>query len=118
MPMRAEKIARQYLREISTVINTEVKDPSLGFVTVTDVKMSRDLSRATIFVSILGEEQDKKNTIAALKRAKGFIRREMAGRVRLRFAPELEFELDISAEDLNKTLQLIESIEKGKKGEK
>ena len=118
MSIRTEKIAKAYQREISNVINLEIKDPSLGFVTITKVEVKGDLSKVTVFVSILGEEKDKKNTIAALKRAKGFIRKEMAARVNMKFAPELEFELDISGEELEKALKLIEAMEKGRKSEK
>ncbi len=103
---------------VSVVINTGVKDPKLGFVTITKVKMKTDVNVVTIFVSILGEEKEKRASIAALRRARGYIRRELAHRVSVKFVPEIEFELDTSMENIENTLKLINSLEKGKKLEK
>ena len=114
MSIRTDKIARTYQKEISNLINLELKDPSLGFVTITKVEVKGDLSQVTVFVSILGADKDKKDSIAALTRAKGFIRKEMAARVNMKFSPELVFELDISGEKLEDVLHLIEAMEKGR----
>ena len=114
MSIRTDKIARTYQKEISNLINLELKDPSLGFVTITKVEVKNDLSQVTVFVSILGADKDKKDSIAALTRAKGFIRKEMAARVNMKFSPELVFELDISGEKLEEVLHLIEAMEKGR----
>ena len=114
MSIRTDKIARTYQKEISNLINLELKDLSLGFVTITKVEVKNDLSQVTVFVSILGADKDKKDSIAALTRAKGFIRKEMAARVNMKFSPELVFELDISGEKLEEVLHLIEAMEKGR----
>ena len=118
MSLRNEKLSKQILREVSVIINTGVKDPKLGFVTITNVKMKTDVNVVTIFVSILGEEKEKRASIAALRRARGYIRRELAHRVSVKFVPEIEFELDTSMENIENTLKLINSLEKGKTLEK
>ncbi len=118
MSLRNEKLSKQILREVSSIINTGVKDPDLGFVTVTNVKMKTDVNAVTIFVSILGTAREKKSSIEALKRARGYIRRQLAASIQVKFVPEIEFELDTSMENIENTLKLINSLEKGRKSEK
>jgi len=88
---RVEELLRNCLGEI--VIN-KVQDPRVGFVTVTSVSVTTDLKKAWVNISVLGEEKQKKSTIAALKRAHGFIQREVAKELKLRYTPTLEFRLD------------------------
>ena len=94
--LRVEKIQELMKQEISQIVQRELKDPRIGFVTVTSVECTGDLREAKIYVSIMGSEQQVKDSWAGLNRGLGFIRREIGKRIRLRFTPELTFELDKS----------------------
>ena len=94
--LRIEKIQELMKQEISQIIQRELKDPRIGFVTVTSVECTGDLREAKIYVSLMGSEQQVKDSWAGLNRGLGFIRREIGKRIRLRFTPELTFELDKS----------------------
>lgn len=80
------------------MIRTDVKDPRIGFATVTHVEVAGDLQHAKVYISVLGSETEKQQTMDALMRAVGFIRGEVSRRLRLRVAPELIFRLDESGE--------------------
>lgn len=95
---RLERINEQYKKELSQIINYELKNPNAtGMISVTRVKVTNDLKFAKVDVSILNAK-DVKQTLAALKRSAGFIRSELARRVNLRNTPEIIFELDDSME--------------------
>jgi len=94
MRSRKERVAHLIKSEVSEMILKELKDPRIGFVSVTGVEVSGDLRYATIYFSVLGEEQAVASTIAALKHATGYVRREVASRLRLRYAPEIRFKYD------------------------
>ena len=94
--LRVEKVQELMKQEISQIIQRELKDPRIGFVTVTSVECTGDLREAKIYVSLMGSEQQVKDSWAGLNRGLGFIRREIGKRIRLRFTPELTFELDKS----------------------
>jgi ribosome-binding factor A len=93
---RIERVNRLMKEEISALLQRELKDPRIGFVTVTDVEVSKDLSQAKVYVSILGPEEDWKATLAALESAKGFIRNWLRQHLRLRVIPSLLFRPDRS----------------------
>lgn len=96
---RIDRISEEIKREISSIIQNDIKDPRLpGFVSVVSVNVTRDLRYAKVFVSIYGSEEEKKNGISALKSAAGYIRREVGHRVQVRYTPEIHFELDDSIE--------------------
>lgn len=96
---RHEKVGDQYQKEMADLIQKELKDPNLPMLTtVTAVEVSSDLSHATFYISVFGQAEEKKKALQALERAKGFLRKELAGRVRLRITPELHFKLDESLE--------------------
>lgn len=96
---RAFRIAEQIKKEVSHLCQAELKDPRLtGFLSVTDVEVTRDLSHARVYVSIYGTEQERALTLKALDSALGFIRSEIGRRIRLRHVPELSFHLDKSIE--------------------
>lgn len=95
---RHERLTQAIKREISCIIHDEIKDPRLGFVTITKVELTPDYRYAKIFFSVLGQEQEYKKTQEALASALGFIRRLVAQRIRLRFAPEISFKQDRSFE--------------------
>ena len=96
--MRAERMALQIQRDVSDIIRSELKDPRIGFLTVTGVDISNDLTHAKIFVSILGNPAERQESLAVLERTKGFIRSELGRRVRLRLTPEIAFKLDETAD--------------------
>ncbi|MGI6684817.1 MAG: 30S ribosome-binding factor RbfA [Bacillota bacterium] len=93
---RSGRLAEEFKREISDIIKNEVKDPRVGFVSVVNVDVSGDLRHAKVFVSVLGDEKATSDTIRALKSAAGFIRREIARRIQLRYTPEITFVYDDS----------------------
>ncbi len=97
MRVRAERMALQIQRDVSDIIRSEVKDPRIGFLTVTGVDISNDLTHAKIFVSILGDPDQRRESLAVLERTKGFIRSEIGRRIRLRQTPEIVFKLDETA---------------------
>ena len=92
---RSERMAEQLRRELADIVRDEIKDPRLGFVSFTEVRMSRDLSHAVIYCSVLNSE-DQAEAIEILNRAVGFIRKEIARRIRARIVPTLKFAIDDS----------------------
>lgn len=99
MADRITRISEEVKKEISNIIQNELKDPRLpSLVSIITCEVTKDLGHAKVFVSVLGNEEEKKNAIKALKSAAGFIRRELGHRVKLRAVPEIHFELDTSIE--------------------
>ena len=92
---RSERMAEQLRRELAEIVRDEINDPRLGFVSFTEVRMSRDLSHAVIYCSVLNSE-DQVESIEVLNRAVGFIRKEIARRIRARIVPTLKFVIDDS----------------------
>jgi len=107
---RAERIGDQIRAEVADLLVRKIKDPRIGFVTVTTVEVTDDLKQAKVFVSILGEAPQQKKTLQGLSRASGFIRTELGKRLRLKFLPQLSFHLDESAQKAAHVLQLLEEI--------
>ncbi len=95
---RPERVAQFLKEELSQIIREELKDPRIGFVTVTRVNITADLRYARIYVSIMGEEKEKKETFKGLESARGFVRRLIGERIRLRYTPDIEFKIDDSIE--------------------
>ena len=93
---RASRLAESIKEEVSKMIREDVKDPRLGFATVTDVEVADDLRHAKVFVSILGNEEEIKSSMDVLTRASGFIRSELGKSIRLRYVPEISFRYDES----------------------
>ena len=117
---RKEKVQEAIQKEICDILQNELKDPRLGFVTITGVEMSDDLRYAKVFFSVLGKDEDKKKTREALDSGLGFIRTLVAERIQLRFAPELVFKEDNSSEyssHIQKVLDEIKELEGPKKGD-
>lgn len=113
MSIKIDRIASQMVKEISYVLATEIKDNDIRFVTVTDVKVTNDLSFAKVYVTVLKEDK-KEETLVALKNASGFIRRELADRLKIRHIPELEFVYDESIEYGKKIEDILENIHENK----
>jgi len=96
---RTARISEEMKREISAIIQNELKDPRLSsLISVTNVNVTKDLRYAKVYVSVMGNEEEKKNSLEGLKSAAGFIRREVGHRIQLRYTPEVQFELDNSIE--------------------
>ena len=116
---RAQKVAEAIQKEISTLIIKGLKDPRIGFVTITAVDASSDLSLAKVFFTVIGDEKARSDTAAGLKSAIPFIRREIGKQLRLRIVPELVFHYDSSIdygqhiESLLKEIQEKEAHDRG-----
>lgn len=96
--IRTARVAEQMKKEIADMMRTDIKDPRVGFATITRVEVAGDLQHAKVFVSVYGDETSKAETMQALDRATGFIRGEVSRRLRMRVAPEVAFKLDESGE--------------------
>lgn len=96
--LRQDRVGDLVKREIAHIIEHELKDPGIGFVTLTGVKMSGDLRQARVYYSVLGDQDSKERSAAALGRARGFVQREIGRRLRLRYTPEISFCFDDSVE--------------------
>lgn len=94
--LRVEKVQELIKQELSKMILTELKDPGIGFVTVTQVEATGDLRSAKVYLSLLGSDEQKAQTWQALQRALGHMRSEIGKRIRLRLTPELTLHLDES----------------------
>ena len=112
---RSEKVSHQLKREISQILHDEVKDPRIGFITVTKVEITRDLRFAKIYYSVLGTEKDQEASNEALVSAKGFIRGLIGRRLQLRFTPEIDFVLDKSSQYSFRIEQVLDSIKEDRK---
>jgi len=111
MTHRIEQVNELIRREISDLLQRQVKDPRLGsFVAVTEVSTSPDLRYAKIFVSRIANEEEKQQTLSVLAAAAGFFRNELARRLRLRRIPKLSFQWDDSIRRRDHLLQLIDQV--------
>ena len=115
---RYEKVAETLKKEISNIIHYELKDPRLGFITVTRVELTQDLRYAKVFFSVLGREEEYQKSKAALDSALGFIRRLIAQRVKLQFVPEIVFKEDRSSEYSIRIEEIIQEIKKSNEPKK
>ena len=106
---RVSRVREQLQRELGDIVG-RLRDPRLGFVTVMDVELSKDLHYATMFVSVLGDEEAQREAVEAIEGALGFIRREVAERIRLREVPEIAVRYDDTSERAARVNALIESI--------
>jgi ribosome-binding factor A len=97
--------------ELSDLIRTRLKDPRVGFASITHVEVSGDLRHAKVFVSVMGSEEEQAASIKGLKHASGYLRHELAERIVLRYMPELVFKLDTSIAEGARVLELIRQIE-------
>lgn len=111
---RSERVAGLLLEEISRIIQFELKDPRLGFVTVTAVRVTDDLKDAKVYCGILGERAAREETLGVLSSAAAFIRREVGQRCRLRFTPALTFHLDDTAERAVRIEGLLRDLKEGR----
>ena len=110
MSYRPERLAEVIKKEMSDLLLGELKDPRVGFATITDVTVSNDLKYAKIYVSVLGEPEQKNSTLQGLQKALGFVRTELGRRIRLRQVPEISFKLDQSLDQGARIMELLNEV--------
>jgi len=108
---RPERVGDQIRVEITGMLTREVHDPGIGFLTVTRVEVSADLQHAKVYYTTLGDEKARRESARALERASPFLRRQLAGRIRLRRAPELHFFFDESVERHDRIERILRDLE-------
>jgi ribosome-binding factor A len=106
---RPERVAEEF-REILAEEIPRLKDPRIGFITVTRVEVSPDLRRASVFYSVLGQDRDHRRTRAGLQSAKPHLRAVLGHQVRLKYTPDLEFEEDLGLAQVERVTQLLREI--------
>ena len=107
---RSRRLAELLKEEISDIILREVKDPRIGFVSLTDVEVSGDLRHAKVFVSVIGSDKERQDTMAGLEQATGFIRKLVGERITVYHTPEIIFRYDDSIEHGIHITQLIKEV--------
>ena len=112
--VRPERVQEAIRQEVSNIVQFELRDTRLGFVTITNVDLTKDLRFAKIYCSVL-ENEKKKSTLAALKSAKGYIKSIIGDRIKLRFTPEIVFELDESYDHTRNVQDILNKINAEKK---
>lgn len=106
---RSRRIAEQIQRELSDIIRLELKDPRVGMITLTDVEVTQDQSHARVFFTALGGEERVEDAARGLQHAAGFLRSQLAHRMKLRVVPQLQFKYDQSVERGMRLSQLIDA---------
>ena len=106
---RVQRVAEEIKKEIGRIVHDQLSDPRIGFVTITKVDLSRDCRFAKVYFSLLGSKKQLRDTQVGLARSKGFIRKLLAQRVKLRYTPEIVFKLD---EGIEYSIHISEVIEK------
>lgn len=110
MSRRTDRVADLLRAELSDLLLREVHDPRVKLASVVSVEVTTDLRRAVVKISALGDDEQRQGTIEGLRHAKGFLRTELAHRLRLRTTPELIFELDRGAEHSQRIADILESL--------
>ncbi len=111
MSRRTEQVGDEILRVLGEIIQNEVKDPGVGFVTVTGVTVTPDLQRANVRLSVMGDDQQRKASMQALERAKGFLRHRVGQEVILRTVPQLVLHLDTSLDHAMRIGEVLRELE-------
>ena len=114
MTQRTERVDELLRQEISSIVTRNVADPRVGFATVTSVETTPDLRHAKVWVSVIGQPEEREATVGALRRAMPFVRRELGARLRIRRIPDLHVHLDDTAERGTRVLQLLSDLESGR----
>jgi ribosome-binding factor A len=118
MPTRRQiQVADEIQQIIAVLLQREMKDPRIGFVTVTQVEVTQDLKYARVYVSVMGTPEEQKDTMAALASGRGFMRRELAARMGIRFVPELQFKLDKGVEYSDRINRLLNELKAAEEDE-
>jgi ribosome-binding factor A len=109
MGRRAERLAEEIREQVAKMIASELKDPRLGFVTVTRVELAHDLGHARVHVGVLGGDAERERSLTALRQASGFVRRELGRRLRIRHTPEVDFRYDKGLDATDRVARLLEA---------
>jgi len=107
---RNERLAEEIREDVARIIGGQLKDPRIGFVTVTRVELTPDLRTAHVHVGILGGGADRDKALAALRQAAGFVRRELGRRLHVRHTPEIAFHYDEGLDATERVAQLLEDV--------
>lgn len=107
---RTDRLGDQIRQELTELLARHVKDPGIGFLTLTHVRLTADLQLARVYYTALGDDAARKATARALERARPFLRRQLAGRLRLRRVPELEFRYDESIERQDRIERILQEL--------
>jgi ribosome-binding factor A len=107
---RSQRVVEQIRRELAELIRLEVKDPRVGFITLTDVEITPDYAHAKVYFTSMTGEADVPEILRGLRRASGFLRRELGRRVRIHTTPELHFHYDRSVEQGSRLSKLIDDV--------
>jgi ribosome-binding factor A len=110
---RTERVAEEIREEVARIISRDLKDPRVGFVTVTRAAITPDLRSARVYVGILGDAQQRRKTLEGLSQAAGFVKRTVAQRLRLRVVPELAFIYDEGLEATERVAHLLDEAQRG-----
>lgn len=108
---REDQLSGVITRELSDLMHTRMKDPRIGFASITGVELSHDLRYAKVFVSVLGSSQEQRETMRGLGSATGFLRHELAQRLTIRHVPEIAFHLDESIARGARVLDLLKQVQ-------
>ena len=115
--LRPERVQEALRQEISKVALEEIKDPRIGFLTITKVELTKDLRYAKVYFSVLGGAKEKALALKGLNSAKGYIKGVVADRIKLRLVPEISFRIDESIEHTEEIYNLFKRIKKKDEGE-
>ncbi len=107
MSRRSERLADELREQVAELLRNEVKDPRVGFITITRVELTGDLGFARVFVGVLGDEAQRRRSLEGLKQAAGFLRRQLARRLRIYQVPELRFQYDTGLDATDRVAQLL-----------
>lgn len=107
---RSQRVSQQVLRELAQLLREDVRDPRVGFVTLTDVEVSRDLSHARVFFSLLDPSADREDTTLALRSASGYLRSRLGERITARTVPQLDFVYDPTSEQAARMDDIFRSL--------
>jgi ribosome-binding factor A len=110
MSRRLNRVEEACKEELSEILQREIKDPRVGFVTITEVKLTPDLRHARVFISILGSEEEVEQSLAGLKSAKGYMRSHLGRHLRLKYLPEIEFIQEHVAEEALHLTELMDKL--------
>ncbi len=112
---RPQKVGQLIQKELGNLLIEGLKDPRIGFATITEVRVTGDLRQAKVFVSVYGTQEEREQSVAGLTAAAGYLKREMGKALRLRFLPDLIFALDTSLDQAHRLEEIINAIESGDK---
>ena len=112
-PKRHHRVAQQLQKELAELLISDVKDPRVGFVTVTEVRLSEDLKHAQIYVSVYGPKEQRQQSLSGLQAASGYLQSTVAHKLGLRFTPHLSFSLDETLDEAERLETLVNAANTG-----